>query len=928
MLRFRNLGLKIKIMLVVAIPYLGGLIVASSAGYWCYTSRDLAVRLQQGNNIATPLRTIEESVERLSRTIAAKPGADSHADTVSGDQEDGEISARLAELRNSFKDDAKQSAVLAELEAAVAAWRAEVVQPAGELRKSGRTDDTAAKQKIASQLETHRKRILGLVGKLSGSGSGSVEALAGEIVRKTGAAESMLLWGMVLVAVSAVFMIYLVSTSIIRPLIQAVNLAGLASRGELTKTVEVDRSDEMGLLVRSLNEMVDQLKGRNSKLIEVISVLVSTAQQVSAIVSDLNSDTNATSTAVSQTTSTVSELNQAAKLVSEKARDVAERSRESVKVSSGGRHASQATMTKMDVARQQMESVSTTVERLREQSMTIERIISAVQDLADQSNLLAVNASIEAARAGEQGRGFAVVAQEIKTLADQSKESTQEVRSILEDIRQRVNAVVGATDQGRKAVDDGAQQAALAGDSIRLIADNVEDSARAADIINASSAEQVVGVGQVAEAMENVKEAMNRNLQSANQLQSAIKNLEELGVSLKGMIELQTPDSTEHSKQELDIQVALGPAIMAARGYAAPEVEKAYSRAHELSSQVDEPKKQFNVLRGLWGYHIVRCELPKSQELARQCLDVAQRAGNQAFSIWAHFMLGMTLFHQGQLKTALDNFSKGLDAYDVNKRRAPRKLQDPGVACLSYQAPCLWLLGYPDQAQAKSREALKLARSLSHPFSEAYALGIAGLLSQVCQKVDETQERADAASAVCAEHGIRYWMAWGPVLRGWALTRQGNAREGIKQQLDGIKAYSETGAQLVRPYFLCTVVDSHLTAGNTRDGLDLVSTAITEADQTEEKWFEPELKRLKGELLLKENPEKTAPAEECFQQALEQARTQDSRSLELRSAVSLGRLLRSQNNHQKAKQIIEPIYSSFTEGFETTDLAEARTFLE
>lgn len=405
------------------------------------------------------------------------------------------------------------------------------------------------------------------------------------------------------------------------------------------------------------------------------------------------------------------------------------------------------------------------------------------------------------------------------------------------------------------------------------------------------------------------------NMEAIAHLTTALRTLERL------------PQSEERTRQELDVQIALGPALMAARGYAAPEVEKAYSRARELCEKLDESDLLFMVLRGLWGYHIVRSELETAHELGEQCLDLAQKKGSQAFSLWAYYMLGMTIFHQGKLISGLDCFEQGIAVYDMQKRRIHRALQDPGVACLSYKAAALWLLGYPDRAMTTSLDAISLAQGLSHPFSIAYALNIAGLVSQLARRATEVRERAEAATALSAEHGIPYWMAWGPILRGWALAVTGEPEEGIKSQQLGMDAYTATGARLVRPYFFSTIADAHASAGNAREGLDAVNRGLETSEQTGDRWFDAELLRLKGELLLKTEPVDREQAESCFRQAVRTARRQEAKSLELRAAVSLGQLLQTLDKNEEANKIVHDIFGRFTEGFETRDLRAARALV-
>ena len=202
-------------------------------------------------------------------------------------------------------------------------------------------------------------------------------------------------------------------------------------------------------------------------------------------------------------------------------------------VSQNGQKAVEETSAGMDRIREQMETIARTVVRLSEQSQTIGGIIASVTDLADQSNLLAVNAAIEAARAGEQGKGFAVVAQEIKSLAEQSKQATAQVRTILSDVQKATGNTVMATEQGSKAVEAGVKQAAQAGEAIRTLAETSNEAVQAAVQIVASGRQQVIGMDQIGVAMENINQAGAQNAASMKQMEVAAQNLHELGQKLK-----------------------------------------------------------------------------------------------------------------------------------------------------------------------------------------------------------------------------------------------------------------------------------------------------------------------------------------------------------------------------------------------------------
>jgi methyl-accepting chemotaxis protein len=272
------------------------------------------------------------------------------------------------------------------------------------------------------------------------------------------------------------------------------------------------------------------------QLRDTVNQLSSASAQILATTSQVAAGASETASAVSETTATVEEVKQTAQVSSQKAKYVSESAQKVSQVSHSGKRAVEETVQGMHRIQEQMESIAESIVRLSEQSQAIGEIIASVNDLAEQSNLLAVNAAIEAARAGEQGKGFVVVAQEVKSLADQSKQATSQVRSILGDIQKATSAAVLATEQGNKAVETGVRQSAEAGESIRLLADSVTEAAQAATQIAASSQQQMVGMDQVALAMENIKEASVQNVSGTRQAEIAAQSLHELGQKLSSMI--------------------------------------------------------------------------------------------------------------------------------------------------------------------------------------------------------------------------------------------------------------------------------------------------------------------------------------------------------------------------------------------------------
>jgi predicted ATPase len=238
------------------------------------------------------------------------------------------------------------------------------------------------------------------------------------------------------------------------------------------------------------------------------------------------------------------------------------------------------------------------------------------------------------------------------------------------------------------------------------------------------------------------------------------------------------------------------------------------------------------------------------------------------------------------------------------------------------------VLGYPDQALQSIHEALTLAQELTHPFSLVYALNMAVLVHHFRREVQAVQERAEALIGLSTEQGFPMWLAYGTIMRGWALTAQGEGAEGIAQMRQGLVAHRATGAEIQRPYFLSLLAEAHGEVGQPEEGLTALVEALAIVDNTGERYWEAELHRRKGEFLLMKQGQKVGEAEECFRQALETARRQQAKSLELRVAMSLSRLWQQQGKQEEAHQLLAEIYGWFTEGFDTADLQEAKVLLE
>jgi methyl-accepting chemotaxis protein len=304
--------------------------------------------------------------------------------------------------------------------------------------------------------------------------------------------------------------------------------------GNLSIGIEPEeRRDEFGTLGSAFGQMVENLRDLSRELRDGINVLASSGGQILAATSEMASGAAQTATSVNETTATVEEVKQTAHLATEKSQHVADIAQRAVQASQAGRSSVDEAVEGMQQIMGQMEAVTDSIVRLSELSQTIGNIITTVNDLAEQSNLLAVNAAIEAAKAGEHGKGFAVVAQEVRHLAGQSKQATTQVRAILGDIQQATSASVMATEQGTKAVEAGMRQSSRAGEAIRTLAETVEEAAMAALQIAASSKEQLVGMDQIALAMQNIKTATSQQVAGTRQTEEASMKIRDLGSRLK-----------------------------------------------------------------------------------------------------------------------------------------------------------------------------------------------------------------------------------------------------------------------------------------------------------------------------------------------------------------------------------------------------------
>jgi predicted ATPase len=407
--------------------------------------------------------------------------------------------------------------------------------------------------------------------------------------------------------------------------------------------------------------------------------------------------------------------------------------------------------------------------------------------------------------------------------------------------------------------------------------------------------------------------------------------VEAIGHLRTGLALLQTlPETSERSQQELLLHLALGASLRATQGTGALEVGETYTRARQLCQHLEDPQRLIPMLNGLWNYYLVRAELQTACALGAQLLALAQQTQDSAMLLAAHRALGATLFYLGETTLAYTHFVQGMALYDPKQHRASAFLSedDAGVICHILAAWALWCLGSLDQGLAQVDEAVVLAQQVARPFSLSFVLGFAAVFHQLRREWQLVQERAAAAISLATVQGFPHWRARGVVLRGWALVQQGQVKEGIEQINQGLIAIRATGGEVQQPYFLALLAEAHGPLGEPEAGLAVLTEALTLVDKTGECWYEPELYRLKGALLLQQNSDNQADAESCFHHALDLARNQQAKSFELRTAISLARLWQQQGKRQEAHDLLAPVYNWFTEGFETADLQDAKALLE
>ena len=403
--------------------------------------------------------------------------------------------------------------------------------------------------------------------------------------------------------------------------------------------------------------------------------------------------------------------------------------------------------------------------------------------------------------------------------------------------------------------------------------------------------------------------------------------LAQRGLALIGTL----PTTPERTRLELALQITLSVTLTATKGWGAAEVETAWVRARTLCEQVGESSQLFRILAGLWRLNLVHARLRAAREMGEELLRLAVSLEDPALQVEAHHALAYPLNHSGEHGAAHEHTTRGLALYDPRHFRANSLLltQDPGVECHTQSARALWVLGYPEQSMESTRQSFVLAQTLGQPHSLVWAHLAAGIIHQLRRDVAQSLEQWDAAIRLSAEHGLTQPLVWAKPWHGWIQVKLGRRAEGIAEIREGLATLQAMGTEITRPQCSALLAESVAEDGRVEEGLAIIAEVLAMVERIGAGYFEAELHRLNGELLLMQGGgTRQREAEASFHRAIELARRRSAKSFELRAVMSLCRLWQRQSRDREARHCLRETYDWFTEGFDTADLREAKALLE
>ncbi|MCB0254922.1 MAG: AAA family ATPase [Anaerolineae bacterium] len=387
------------------------------------------------------------------------------------------------------------------------------------------------------------------------------------------------------------------------------------------------------------------------------------------------------------------------------------------------------------------------------------------------------------------------------------------------------------------------------------------------------------------------------------------------------------PDTVERTRQQVRLYTDLGISYKIIKGFAADEVEQSYRRAKTLSTPAGDSFLRASVLWGYHGVYTVRGDLATGYASAQECLGLVKE--DPILCVACHCMAGASLGHMGRLRAAQSHLERAMEAYSPQQHGKHLYLVgfDLGVFTLAHFAHALGYLGHVDQALQLAQESVELAQSLNHTFSRVMALSYQSMLHQLCGNWRAAQATSASALQLCVDQDTPYYLAWNNFIHGWTLTEQERVEQGMEQMEQSLADLQAVQAGLRRPYYLGLLAEAYGKVGRIEHGLRLTQEALAQARRQEQLAFEPDVHRVRGELL-RQNGVPAEEAETCLRAAIERAQQQEAKLPELRAATSLARLYQEQGRRDAARQTLAPTVAWFSEGYDMADLRAARSLLE
>ena len=389
------------------------------------------------------------------------------------------------------------------------------------------------------------------------------------------------------------------------------------------------------------------------------------------------------------------------------------------------------------------------------------------------------------------------------------------------------------------------------------------------------------------------------------------------------------PERLERKHMVLAVEVMLSQAMIASRGYTAPESREILLRARAIIDDSTDPPHKFAILYAIWAFHHVGGDVAKQKDVAVEFLAEAERHNDPAALCIAHRIIGATCMRAGEFADALRHLQRARALYDSEHHSCYRFQYggDIGVTALCYLSLALWHLGYVDQASQVAAEAKRRAEELSHPHTLVFAICFNGFLDLLRRRCEATQLYAGLVTSLCTENAFLHWINFGRIFEGWAEISRGNVDHGIEVFRAGILAWQKGGARLWLPFFLTLEAEACFEAGRSEAALQAIEEALAISRDTGECWAMPEVLRVKARLLLATGRAQVDEIETILVNSLEIARQQQARCWELRASCDLARLWQGQGREKKALKLLQSVYDQFTEGFDTAELREAKSLI-